>query len=128
MILYRQPQNGTQTIGSLCFEGYELATMELPWRDNQTSISCIPVGTYKAIPRYSNKFGNHFIVQSVPGRSYILFHKMNYFFQGRGCIGLGMYHKDINKDGNLDTARSGDAIVLLRSKFPEGFEFEIIQR
>ena len=127
MILYREPQNGFQTLGKLCFEGFELATMELAWKDNQTGISCIPARKYKAVPRYSKKYGNHFLVKNVPNRSYILFHSMNYFFQGRGCIGLGMYHADINKDGLKDTVRSKDAMEILLEKFPDGFEFEIIQ-
>lgn len=128
MDLYREPQNGFQTLGKLCFEGYELATMELPWRGNKRSISCIPVGKYKAVPRWSKKYGNHFLVKDVPNRSYILFHSMNYFFQGRGCIGVGMYHADINKDGLDDTVRSKDAMDILLEKFPEGFEFEIFQK
>lgn len=126
MILYRTYQN-KQTIGKLCFEGYELSTMELAWKQNERRKSCIPGGFYFAKPRYSKKFGNHFHVQDVPGRDLILFHKMNYHYQGLGCIGVGMYHKDINKDGLLDTVSSGDAMDILLEKFPNGFEFEIIE-
>jgi hypothetical protein len=50
---------------------------------------------------------------------------MNYHWQGLGCIGVGMYHADINKDGLKDTVKSGDAMDLLLEKFPNGFEFEI---
>ena len=126
MILYRTYQK-KQTIGRLCFEGYELFTMELAWKENQRRKSCIPEGIYTAIPRFSKKFGNHFHVQDVENRDYILFHKMNYHFQGMGCIGVGLAHKDINKDGLLDTVSSGKAMNILLDKFPDGFEFEIIE-
>ena len=124
MIIYRTYQR-KQTIGKLCFEGFELATMELAWKENQRRKSCIPEGIYFAKPRYSKKFGNHFHVLDVPNRDYILFHKMNYHWQGLGCIGVGMYHADINNDDLLDVANSKGGMDLLLEKFPNGFEFEI---
>ncbi len=52
--------------------------MELPWYDNQRSISCIPVGEYdtQAIIRTSG--AQAYLVKDVPGRSRILIHPGNY--------------------------------------------------
>lgn len=127
MILIRTYQK-KQTIGSLCFEGYELFTMELPWKENERRKSCIPEGEYTAVPRWSKKYGNHFHVLDVENRSYILFHTMNYYFQGMGCIGVGMSHRDINGDGLLDTTSSKKAMQILLEKFPQGFQFQIVNK
>ena len=127
MKLYRtyQPK---QTIGKLCFEGHELSTVELVWADNTTRKSCIPEGTYKAVPRFSEKFGHHFHVIDVPGRDLILFHPANYSRQLLGCIAVGMAHKDIDKDGLIDVVESKKAMAILLEKFPYGFDFEICEK
>lgn len=62
-------------------------TLELPWRNNQTSISCIPPGEYKCIRRHSQRVGGEtFEVTGVPGRSSILFHAGNTTDDTEGCI------------------------------------------
>lgn len=38
-------------------------TIELPWKQNQRSISCIPEGKYEILPRFSKKFKHHFILK-----------------------------------------------------------------
>lgn len=58
--------------------GFSCFTLELPWRDNQRSISCIPAGEYIVKTRQSPRFGLVFHVQNVEGRTYILFHSGNY--------------------------------------------------
>lgn len=91
--------------GALFVSGKFLChTIELPWRGNQRSISCIPEGSYEVAPRYSQKFKNHLILKNVPGRSLILFHPANNALKElRGCIapvtylggiGKGIYSKD----------------------------------
>lgn len=80
-------------------EGVFCNTLELPWRDNQTSISCIPCGEYDVAIRKSPRFGSVYHVKNVPGRSYILFHAANlagdtakgYKTQVEGCIAMGKY-------------------------------------
>lgn len=64
-------------------------TLEEPWRDNQQSISSIPVGQYVCQRVNSPKFGDTFEVTQVPGRSHILFHRGNTLHDTEGCILIG---------------------------------------
>lgn len=52
-------------------------TIELPWLQNKTGVSCIPEGRYRIRMRYSHKFSNHLEVTGVPCRSMILVHPAN---------------------------------------------------
>lgn len=52
-------------------------SLELAWRNNQRSISCIPEGTYEVVKRHTPKRGWHLHVTGVPNRSWILIHVMN---------------------------------------------------
>ena len=62
-------------------------TIELPWRNNRRSESCIPEGSYRLRQRYSPKFGHHLEVTNVPDRSLILLHPANIALKElRGCI------------------------------------------
>ena len=66
------------TNGALLIDGVKLcATIELPWRNNEPSISCIPEGDYRLIKRYSPHFKAHLQVWDVPGRDEILIHPAN---------------------------------------------------
>jgi len=63
------------------------STIELPWKDNQPRVSCIPEGRYELKKRYSPRRGHHLIVQSVAGRSLILVHPANDALRElQGCI------------------------------------------
>ena len=53
-------------------------TLELPWKDNTTNISCIPEGVYIGKRRYSKKYREHMHITDVEGRSLILIHWGNY--------------------------------------------------
>lgn len=73
-------------------------TLELPWRNNQRNISCIPEGVYEVIPRFSKKFKHHLLVKDVENRSYILFHPANDALKElRGCIAPVTYLTGIGK-------------------------------
>lgn len=52
-------------------------TIELPWKENQVRVSCIPEGRYRLQKRYSPKFSDHLILENVPNRSLILIHPAN---------------------------------------------------
>ncbi|MCH8535432.1 MAG: DUF5675 family protein [Flavobacteriaceae bacterium] len=66
------------TYGALFLDGEFICFMiELPWRDNQRRISCIPDGNYPIQKRYTPKFKNHLLVEHVPNRSGILIHPAN---------------------------------------------------
>lgn len=62
-------------------------TIELPWKNNETKVSCIPEGKYFIRKRYSKKFQWHLEVLEVKSRSLILFHPANNALQElNGCI------------------------------------------
>lgn len=62
-------------------------TIELPWRNNEPQVSCIPEGTYTIQKRYSKKFGWHVYISNVPGRENILMHPANNALKElKGCI------------------------------------------
>ena len=76
------------TNGKLECEGKLICnTIELPWKNNETKVSCIPEGKYFIKKRYSNKFQWHLEIIEVKNRSLILFHPANNALQElKGCI------------------------------------------
>lgn len=120
-----------QTLGRLSLEDhlgevlYECYTLELPWKDNERKVSCIPEGEYKVVPRWSAKFKEHFHILDVPNRTWILFHAGNYRTQIEGCILVGSGLVDINGDGYLDVTNSRSTLQKLVDLAPEGFDLII---
>lgn len=98
LLRWKTSDQGTE--GSLITEGFDCKTLELPWRNNQKSISCIPPGIYNCQIRHSNKFGKTYWIKDVPNRSFILIHAGNYAGDAskgfktdvEGCILLGKVH------------------------------------
>lgn len=76
------------TNGKLECKGKSICnTIELPWKENETRVSCIPEGKYFIKKRYSQKFQWHLEVLDVKNRSLILFHPANNALQElNGCI------------------------------------------
>lgn len=76
------------TNGKLECEGKLLCqTIELPWKNNERRVSCIPEGKYILEKRYSLKFKWHIHVTGVQNRSLILFHPANNAMKElNGCI------------------------------------------
>lgn len=76
------------TNGKILYEGRLVTyTIELPWKNNQARVSCIPEGTYELVKRWSPKFGRHWKVMDVPGRKDILIHPANEALRElKGCI------------------------------------------
>jgi signal peptidase I len=131
LLLTRIDDSGVQTIGKMYALDdygaikYMCDTLELPWKENQRNISCIPPGKYDVVKRKSSKFGNHFHVKGVPDRSYILIHKGNYYTDIRGCILVGEDLADINKDGHMDVTSSSATMKDLLSIMPDKFTLTI---
>ena len=114
---------------------YALATVELPWRDNQNGNSCIPLGTYDLAYRNSPEHGDCFIIvdegtpqtgnvdepykggfgiygnQNNTARGLVLIHKATAarFNDGRnilkGCIAPGLH---FNTNQNIDNKGKSD--------------------
>ena len=76
------------TNGKLECEGKLICnTIELPWKNNETKVSCIPDGKYFIKKRYSRKFRWHLEVIDVKNRKLILFHSANNALKElNGCI------------------------------------------
>ena len=76
------------TNGKLECEGKFICnTIELPWKKNETKVSCIPEGKYFIRKRYSNKFKWHLEVMNVENRKFILIHPANNaILELKGCI------------------------------------------
>lgn len=120
--LNRIYSNSKQTLGVLAFfnttEIWTAKTLELPFINNETNISCIPKGAYVCKYTRSNRLsaakGHDFFtyeITNVPDRSGIRIHSINYFFQLLGCVGAGSTLKDINLDRQLDITHSGATIT-----------------
>jgi hypothetical protein len=101
LLLIRDTFNEAEILGKLYINGEFMShTLELPWRENMKSISCIPRGVYdcrirRAIESGSYKY-DHILVDEVVGRSWILFHIGNTHKDSKGCILTGEYR--VNND------------------------------
>jgi len=130
-VLIRLDKNNKQTLGRLfIFNGldieYECCTLELADKKNKRNVSCIPVGEYNVKPRTSEKFGNHYLVENVENRDYILIHPANYYTQLQGCIGVGQDFFDINQDGHHDITYSRKTLAEILEVAPDGFNLIIL--
>ena len=94
LLIIRDTFTEKSTIGKLFINGESFCdTLENPWIDNQRSISCIPEGNYKVRLRLARESATrdylHLLVQDVPNRDYILFHRGNTAKDTSGCILVG---------------------------------------
>ena len=95
ILILREKFTDKSIIGRLFLNGESFCdTLELPYINNQKSISSIPIGVYKArlrLPRESaTRNYLHILIEDVPNRSYILIHRGNKPEDSRGCILVGM--------------------------------------
>ena len=95
LLLIRDTFTENSTIGELFLNGELFCdTLENPWKDNQRNISCIPEGEYKVRLRLARESATrdylHLLVQDVPNRDWILFHRGNSAKDTSGCILVGL--------------------------------------
>ena len=65
-------------------------TMELPWRDNQENISCIPAGIYPVEMLMSPHFGRMLPhILNVPDRTDVMMHNGSFPQDTNGCVLVG---------------------------------------
>jgi len=124
----------TQTLGEFQCGTFKCKTLELPWKDNASKVSCIPEGVYQVVTRTSTKYGRHLHITGVPNRDLILIHWGNYAGSKnkktghpdiKGCVLVGDSFVDLNGDGIADITRSKPMFVTLMLLFPNGFELTI---
>jgi len=132
LLIERYSHGEKQTIGSLyglsevSHVVFNCDTLELPWKENQTNVSCIPTGTYKVKKRYSKKFKNHLHITEVTGRTHILIHSGNYFTDILGCVLVGKLGY-INDDDVIDVSSSKKTLKSLMNnlEFDSNNEIEL---
>ena len=98
LLIIRDTFTKKSIIGKLFINGEWMCdTLELPYKDNQRSISSIPAGQYKVRLRLARESASrdylHLLVEDVKDRSYILFHRGNSAKDSRGCILVGIGRK-----------------------------------
>jgi hypothetical protein len=106
---------------------FEFRTLELPCKNNERMVSCIPEGVYmvhKMKPNAKRPY-EYFHVQNVKGRDSILWHPGNYTSQILGCILPGETHTDLNKDGIVDITNTTATLKILTALVPDKFKLTI---
>jgi hypothetical protein len=113
VLLVRHLMNERETLGKMHIINDQgkiqksVCTLELPWRDNQRMISCVPEGEYPLILEWSPRFQTKlWTLTNVPNRSGIRIHVGNFTSQINGCILPGTHFIDLNRDGIMDVASS----------------------
>lgn len=100
VILKRRPSIPMGTFGVLSVDNLVLFTVELPWKDNASNVSCIPTGKYRCSWTKSPRLKKFtYEITSVPKRAGIRIHSANFASQVLGCIALG------EKNGVMDGKR-----------------------
>jgi len=130
----------TETLGSMYMpdETMICKTMELPWLNNKSNVSCIPEGVYqiKKMPPGFGRSYEYFRFVKVDGRginlaldmSTILIHRITYVKDLKGCIGVGGRHVDLNKDGVPDIVDSSKKLQWMVDNLPDEFDLRITKK
>ncbi len=115
------------TNGNLQIDGKPICkTIELPWKENERRVSCIPEGEYLLKKRHSQKYGWHLHLQDVPGRDLILIHPANDArTELMGCIAPVSEHTGAGK-GSSSRAAMTEIAKLVYPALVEGEEVKII--
>lgn len=124
----RIKDNGNQTTGTMSAGEFSCATLELPWKDNNRGISCIPKGLYnwiKVVATAAIPYP-HILILSVANRDGVCIHRANYVRQLKGCIAVGEKHIDIDGNGELDVTNSTKTFESLMAILPENGTIEIL--
>jgi hypothetical protein len=116
------------TFGKIYYPDHIRFTGELPDRNNQNNISCIPKGIYKVLWTLSPRLKKFtYEVQGVPKRGGIRIHSSNlmgdsslgYVAQLLGCISIGEQLGYIKKQKALLISKPAvDNFILIMQKLP----------
>lgn len=120
IITLRFKQNQFQATGILWLKPFFFCrTLELPWRNNQRNISCIPPGKYPAEKGFNSKGVEVIKINDVPGRDGIQIHPGNTYKNIKGCIIPGIGGKDIDGDGVIDVTESKPTMKKILDRLPD---------
>lgn len=125
--LKRTQSDDTCTRGIITLDdGTTIYSLELPWKDNQKNISCVPPGVYQLIPYTSPKHDSTWYLENaelgVGGigaeRSFCEIHSANWTSQLEGCIALGLQDAPMfnPQDSAIDPAVEQSALAINRIK------------
>jgi len=100
LLLIRDTFTDKSVLGKLyCNAEFIAHTLELPWKDNQKNISCIPNGQYSCKIRLARESATrdyvHLQVKDIHNRSFVLFHRGNYPSDSKGCILTGTHRAQV---------------------------------
>lgn len=125
--LVRIFDNGEATYGCLVHEGRpRWLTVELPWRNNERKVSCIPPGDYPCMRYKSYQHGDTYLVTEVPGRSLIMFHPGNSSVDTKGCILPGMEFSRVGESWGIARSRKAHLELMLAFKDIPEFTLRVI--
>lgn len=116
-----------QVINELGCAIFDCKTLELPWKENKRSVSCIPEDEYDVVkegPTVKRPY-IYFRVLNVPGRDGILWHPGTYTSHIKGCTLPGEKLLDINEDGVLDITNTAKTLKKLVDLLPDKFKLSI---
>jgi len=123
------------TFGKIYYPGHVRFTGELPDRNNQSNISCIPYGSYLVKWTLSPRLKRYtYEIQGVPNRGGIRIHSSNlmgdstkgYIAQLLGCVSIGERLGYINKQKALLLSKPAVSnLELIMAKQP--FMLEILK-
>lgn len=125
-VLVRDTVNDEHSVyGILAAEVVEIGrvviqTLELPWRDNKSRISCIPKGVYRLEETKYYRGGGYpaLAIMNVPGRTDIKIHRANWPSDLWGCTAPGlmrskMKRKEPGATPEFAVSRSAEGLDLL---------------
>ena len=117
--LVRLESTDHATLGAIVGAGEILClSLELPWRDNQTNVSCIPCGQYKLRRRVNwfnaERYGHTYEVDAVFGRTGILIHPANAPSELLGCIAPGSTIGDVTIGGARQRGVKSSGVAFSR--------------
>lgn len=99
-------------LSTMVAKGNTFYTLERPWLENVSDISCIPVGAYRCTFKNHEKLGDIYVVEDVPGRSAIYLHIGNYVTDSHGCVLVGL-GRDIEKKTVISSRLAMKSLVEL---------------
>ena len=114
------------TLGVLTYGDFRCFTLELPWKNNEKNISCIPrAEAYQGRKHESPSNGDCIAIDNVLNRTYIQIHSANFARQLRGCIAVGDSIKFLDGDSLPDVTNSGATLKRLLKVLPDKFTIDI---